>query len=408
MARINPIISSVDRGFLDSLCGPFLVQTNSGVIYKFLNRTDGAIFWSKSLNNGYSFDPVTFDNIVDGNTNSLISVWYDRWSGLNSDIIHIAHANPGDDDVFYRTFNPSTNTLSSAVTIYAGTIAGNSNNTLAITRAKGGNIAIYGSLNNSSNQMVFAVSSSSWTAYTGSSPQLPFQFVGAADYNHIILLPEQGSNDNQDLCLIRHTRLGFIDKYHWDNSTLTWSSSSIASPTNFQDPINYFPAMSAFPDNVNNQNVLLYWPQSFNDVAVLKCCTLTSSSITFKTDVVTGNSFSGLAALSINTNDNTWYAYYGGDNSLAGSPGNLYFKSSSNSGSTWSSPINLFTYNIPSYFLPSGSGPYGQLRFLEPIKITQNLNPTVMFGVSQFSGGSEKLLGISLSYPSDGGSIVIS
>jgi hypothetical protein len=166
--------------------------------------------------------------------------------------------------------------------------------------------------------------------------------------------------------------------------------------------------MSAFPDNANNQNVLLYWPQSFNGAAVLKCCTLTSSSITFKTDVVTGNSFSGLAALSINTNDNTWYAYYGNDDSSAGPPGNLYFKSSSNSGSTWSSPINLFTYNIPSYFLPSGSGPYGYLRFLEPIKITQNLNPTVMFGVSQFNGGSEKLLGISLSYPSDGGSIVIS
>jgi hypothetical protein len=406
MARINNKFQALDSNTLDGAGTNYIVQTVSGSLYSFhggLNDNSDYFGYQKSTNNGYTWSnsvPIASSfNFVNA------AIWYDRWSGLNSDLIHIVYQDNSNDDIFYRTLNTSNDTLSSPVTIYNGSTTAGNNYVLSVTRAKGGNIAIAfnANPNGTINEKGFAVSSSSWNIYTGSSLQNPFR--NESTYGAAIILPEQGSSDDQDLCLIHWDRTATtLTKQHWDNSALTWITSSISTGMTFQNAGTVFPIMSAVPDNANNQNILIAFKSPNLGGNKLQCWILTSSSITTKTDVIpSATNVQGACALSLDTTSNTWYAYYNGLSSGFYSGVNIFYKTSTNQGTTWSSEIPLTT-DVPTY-MSSSNNNFGSFKYLVPIPLTSDLNPIIFFG--EFWSANYYLFGANLPLFTDGGSIVV-
>jgi hypothetical protein len=406
MARINNKFQALDSSILDGAGTNYIVQTISGSLYSFyggLNASSDYFGYQKSTNNGYTWS----NSVLIASSFNFVNaaVWYDRWSGLNSDLIHIVYQDNSNDDVFYRTLNTSNDTLSSPVTIYNGSTTAGSNYILSVTRAKGGNIAIAfnANPNGTTNEKGFAVSSSSWNIYTGSSLQNPFR--NESTWGAAIILPEQGSSDDQDLCLIHWDRTAAtLTKQHWDNSALTWITSSISTDMTFQNANIVFPIMSAVPDNANNQNILIAFKSPNAGGNKLQCWALTSSSITAKTDVISSaTNVQGACALSLDTTSNTWYAYYNGLSSGFYLGVNVFYKTSTNQGTTWSSEIPLTT-DVPTY-MSSSNNNFGSFKYLVPIPLTSNLNPIIFFG--EYWSTNYYLFGANLPLFTDGGSIVI-
>lgn len=409
MARINNKFQALDGSILDGAGTNYIVQTISGSLYSFyggLNTSPDFFGYQKSTNNGYTWSDTV---LIAGSFNFVnAAIWYDRWSSLNSDLIHIVYQDNTNDDVFYRTLNTSNDTLSSPVTIYNGSTSTSNNYVLSVTRAKGGNIAVVFNANpdGTTNEKGLAISSSVWNVYTGSSLRNPFR--NESTFGQAIILPEQGSSDNQDLCLIHWDRsAATLTKQHWDNSALTWITSSISTGMTFQNASNVFPIMSAVPDNANNQNILIAFKSPNAGGNRLQCWTLTSSSITAKTDVISSaTSAQGACALSLDTTSDTWYAYYNGLTNSFGSLGvNIFYKASTNQGTTWSSEIPLTT-DVPTYMSSSNNNNFGSFKLLAPIPLTSNLNPIIFFG--EYRGTFYYLFGANLPLFTDGGSIVIS
>jgi hypothetical protein len=406
MARINNKFQALDSSILDGAGTNYIVQTISGSLYSFhggLNVSSDYFGYQKSTNNGYTWSNSV---LIAGSFNFVnAAVWYDRWSGLNSDLIHIVYQDNTNDDIFYRTLNTSNDTLSSPVTIYNGSTTTANNYVLSVTRAKGGNIAIAfnANPNGTTNEKGFAVSSSSWNIYTGSSLQNPFR--NESTWGAAIILPEQGSSDDQDLCLIHWDRsAATLTKQHWDNSALTWITSSISTGMTFQNASTVFPIMSAVPDNANNQNILIAFKSPNLGGNKLQCWTLTSSSITTKTDVIpSATNVQGACALSLDTTSNTWYAYYNGLSSGFYSGVNIFYKTSTNQGTTWSSEIPLTT-DVPTY-MSSSNNNFGSFKYLVPIPLTSDLNPIIFFG--EYWSANYYLFGANLPLFTDGGSIVV-
>lgn len=406
MARINNKFQALDSSTLDGAGTNYIAQTISGSLYSFhggLSVSSDYFGYQKSTNNGYTWSntvPIaSYFNFVNA------AIWYDRWSGLNSDLIHIVYQDNTNDDIFYRTLNTSNDTLSSPVTIYNGSTTSTNNYVLSVTRAKGGNIAIAfnANPNGTTNEKGFAVSSSSWNIYTGSSLQNPFR--NESTWGAAIILPEQGSSDDQDLCLIHWDRsAATLTKQHWDNSALTWITSSISTGMTFQNASTVFPIMSAVPDNANNQNILIAFKSPNLGGNKLQCWTLTSSSITAKTDVIpSATNVQGACALSLDTTSNTWYAYYNGLSSGFYSGVNIFYKTSTNQGTTWSSEIPLTT-DVPTY-MSSSNNNFGSFKYLVPIPLTSDLNPIIFFG--EYWSANYYLFGANLPLFTDGGSIVV-
>ncbi len=99
----------------------YVVNANNGAIYLFgignVSTFSNRPYYVKSTNNGISWSNPVLLNTVIGTTQ--ISIWYDRWSGLNSDYIHVVYTDSASDDTFYRNINTaSSDALSAEVTIF--------------------------------------------------------------------------------------------------------------------------------------------------------------------------------------------------------------------------------------------------------------------------------------------------
>lgn len=314
----------------------YVVQTSSGALYLFYIDNAIDVYYRKSTDSGITWGlPVQ----VFGGSATQLAVWYDRWSGINADLIHIAYTESVTDDVLYKNLDASSDTLGSQTTIFAGASTAGSTNALSITRARGGNLVCVFDIDGGTEDG--AAKSTDVGATWGAAIADPTE--GAAD---MWILAPGWNADAQDVMLyFWDISADEISVKRYDDSGNTWTETSISAGMVESAQSNGFPHFAVAIDLTNSLNVLIAWNGVDTANQDLKCWTVTDAAITAKTDVVTNATDDcGLAAIAINSFTGAWIAFYAGkaDGSETWSTLlNIYYRVSTDSGTTWGSETKL-------------------------------------------------------------------
>lgn len=316
----------------------YLVQKSDGTLVLFYVDTGSDVAVRYSTNRGLTWSTPT---IVFAGTVTALSVWYDRWSGISADLVHVAYTESATDDTLYKYVDiadPSLFVLSTQTTIFAGTSTATGGN-LSITRARGGNLYCHTMIDAGAEGGFYRSTDvgATWGARTVSE--------AIATTDQIILLPGWAA-DNQDImAFFWDASANEISRKLHDDSANTWSETSIAASMVDQAATTAFPHFAAAVDITNSRNLLVAWSAVDTLNADLRCWHVTESAITEVTNVVLNSTDDqGLCAIGIDVNTNYWYVFYGGKSD--GSETfltsiNIYYKFSTDSGSTWSNELQL-------------------------------------------------------------------
>lgn len=305
------------------------VITPIGVIYKFFIDNANDPSYIKSTDNGVTWsEPIALKSC----TGTQIAVWYDRWSGINAGLIHIAYTDSATDDTFYRTIDTeNADTLGTEYTIFAGvsTAVGGS---LSITRARGGNLMCMTCID------AGAEYDTRKSTDVGVNWTSPAEAMEGATEDQWILLPDFNA-DNQDvLCVFWDASADEVSIKRYDDSANSWAETSLATGMVDTAAATSYPHFAACTDLVNSKNYVIAWSAVDTASASLRCWEITSSSVTEKTTVVSSSTDDqALAALSIDQGGNLW-AFYCGSTDGAETVNtilNIYYKKSTNGGTTW-------------------------------------------------------------------------
>lgn len=316
----------------------YIVQANNGSLYYFYIDTASDLKYRKSNDDGFTWtDSISLYT----GTVTQFAVWYDRWSGINSDLIHYVVTNSDiDDDVNYRTIDTaSSDALSTQTVVFAGASAVLSGSSISLTRARGGNVYCKATIDAGAEGGFFRlpnanVPNGAWDAARTNTEAL-------ATTDQAILMPGFGA-DNQDiLCIFWDASANQISRYIYDDSANSWAESIFTGTFTDVVPNTAFPHYAATPDLTNSQIIVIAWNAIDTANADLTCWTVTESAITAKTDVVTNSTDDqALAALALDIDTGDWHAFYAGksDGSETWTTSvNLYRKVSKDQGTTWGS-----------------------------------------------------------------------
>ena len=314
----------------------YIVQIPSGVLYVFyVDETNDPVF-KKSLDGGFSWSDAT---VIFVGTVTALSVWYDKWSGLSGGLIHCAYTESGGDDILYRSVDTeNSDALGTQTTVFAGgtTLAGGA---LSISRARGGNLVVAGSIDAGTEDGAWE--STDVGATWGSAIADPSE--GATD-DQYLLLPGWNA-DTQDVMLIFWDASNDeLSVKRYDDSGDSWAETSIATGMVDRTAANDFPHFAACVDLANSRNIIVAWSDIDVANADLRCWIINDTTITETSTNVVLNSTDdqGFAAISIDTVTGLWTVIYAGksDGSETFKTAiNLYYKTSSDAGATWSAEI---------------------------------------------------------------------
>jgi len=314
----------------------YLVQTPAGVLYYVYCDSGSDVAFKKSTDGGLSWSAPT---IVFAGTVTQLSIWYDRWSDISAGLIHCAYVDSGIDDILYRSINTeSSDALSTQTTVFAGatTAAGCG---LSITRARGGNIYVWGMIDAGAEGGFFRSTDTggTWASRTVN------EVISTTD---MMILTPGFAADNQDI-------MGFfwdisaneVSRYVHDDSGNSWAETSISGSMAEQAAATSFPHFACAVDITNSQILLVSWNGIDTANQDLRCWTITESAITEVTNVVlNATDDCGLAGIGIDTATGYWWVFYAGTS--AGSETwltsvNIYCKCSKDSGTTWGAETKL-------------------------------------------------------------------
>jgi hypothetical protein len=320
----------------------YVVQTLAGALYAFYVDGGSDCAYVKSLDGGVTWSTSV---IIHTGTVVQVAVWYDRWSDVAGDVIHVAYASSANDDVMYRSLDTSSDTLGTERTV-AALGSTSSNPALSIARARGGNLLCAYDIDGGTEH---GCARSTDGGTTWGSVATPTEAAGAGDF--LILLPGWAA-DNQDMmCLFWDKSASEISRKLYDDSANSWAETSIAASMTAPVTANGQFDYAAAVDIANSQNLLCAWSVRDTANADLRFWTVTEAAITEKTAPITDTAGEqGVCALAIDTSRATWYVFYGGKadgSETFGSSTTLNYKVSSDSGATWSAelPANLLVAN---------------------------------------------------------------
>lgn len=316
----------------------YIVETPTGVNYKiFINNSTIDPSYSKSLDGGMTWGVVTS---LKSCTCSQIAVWYDRWSGIDGDLIHIVYTDSVTDDVFYRNINTaSSDSLSTEYTVFAGTDTANGG-AISIARMRGGNLVVVGCIDAGSE--VFSLKSTdvgvNWS-------NIAAGYEANADL--CIVMPGWGA-DNQDAMMFYYDRSATeISVKYYDDSADSWSETSIATTISLPDHASAtLGHMNAAVDLTNSQNLLVFWTAIDTANADLRCFKVTQSAQTETTSNVVLNSTDDQGFCTISIEGSNWYVVYAGlsnGSETYNTALKSYYKLSTDGGASWSSETELIS-----------------------------------------------------------------
>lgn len=339
-----------------------LVQTPTGVLY--MIYVDGGldVFYRKSTNGGFTWSaPVS---VYTGSVTAL-AIWYDRWSGIDAGLIHMAYAESVTDDILYRSMNTeSSDALGTQTTVFAGGTTA-SGGALSITRARGGNLVVAGSIDAGAEDGAWesADVGATWASAIADPSE-------AATQDQYLLLPGWNA-DTQDVMLIFWDASNDeLSVKRYDNSANSWAETSIATTMVDNAAANAFRHVDAFVDLANSRNVVAAWSALDAANADLRCWIIDDTTITEVTNIVLNSTDDqGLVALALDTLTGYWYAFYAGKSDGSetwGTALSLCLKVSKDAGTTWGAETVLSVYpnnkNIKALLCP----PRFSSAFAEP------------------------------------------
>lgn len=333
-----------------------VVVTPNGVIYIFFLNGSSVIVYTKSTDGGLTFNSlVTFDATA-GFSGTALSVCYDRWSGINADLIHVAYTDANTDDVFYRNLDAAnSDTLSSIYRIFDGstTAAGG---TLSIARMRGGNLICGGCIDGGTELFCYKSTDvgANWSSIAA---------VSEANQDQLILLPGWAADNQDAMAFFWDASADEISRKLYDDSANSWAEASIATSMVDQAAATAYPHFAAAVDITNSRNLLVAWSAVDSANADLRCWYITESAIIEVTNVVLNSGDDqGLCAIGIDINTQYWYVYYSGKSDgseTIGTAVNIYYKVSQDSGTTWGAETKIsnkayivnFLINAPRFSL---------------------------------------------------------
>jgi hypothetical protein len=316
----------------------YIVQTTAGVLYMVYIDPQSDVSFKKSLDGGLTWSQATL--AATAGTTCRLAVWYDRWSGINSDYISFAFDDSGTDDIMFRTINTaSSDALSTQVGILttgASYITGGGH--LSVVRSVGGNTYVKhvgdaGAEGGFYRLPVANFPNGAWDAARTIDEAL-------ATLDQIILLPDLTAADTNDIMAIfQDASVTETSRKLYDDSANSWAEASINNAVAELSTATAFANFACAVDLTNSLSVLVVWNATDAASQDLLCYTVTNSAITAKTDVVANATDDcGLCAISIDAVSGWWYVFYGGP-STGGSTWNtamhVYMKVSKDGGSTW-------------------------------------------------------------------------
>lgn len=332
--NINPI-SSLQRSSQSS----YIVKTPGDVIYAIYCQNDNSIYWMKSSNGGFTWTDATLVKTL-GGTASGYAVWYDKWTPGNTGTkIHIAYFDQINDDVSYRYLDTNGDSLGTEVTVFAGASSAAASSTcISITRAIGGNLYIAFDMDAGTETGFYRSidDGGSWEARTDVNE-------GASDYYYIV--PGFALDTQDIICIFWDRSANEITRKLYDDSANSWAESSIATGMVALATSTAGPNFSVCVDDANNKILLAAWTAADTANADLRFWSIDESSITEGTNIVLNSvDDQGMVALGLATDTTTIYAFYGGksDGSETFPTSiNIYYKTSTNGGTTWGDETQL-------------------------------------------------------------------
>lgn len=319
-------------------CPP--VKVSDSALYTFFTDNDGNdFFYSKSTDGGFTWgEPVVIrTGAVDG-----VAVWYDKWTPSDTGTkVHLAYIDNGVDDVFYRSLDTSGDSLGTEATIFAGATAVSGVNTcIALTKARGGNLYCAFDIDGGTETGFYRSvdAGANWTSRTD---------VNEATADYYLLAPGFAA-DNQDIiCIYWDRSADEISRKLYDDSANSWGESSIA--TSMADVASSLacPQFALTVSSAASKIYLAAWSNVDTLNADLRFWTIDESAITEGTNIVQNSTDDqGCVALSLATDTTTIYAFYGGKSdgseTIDNTAGiNIYYKTSTDAGSTWGSETQL-------------------------------------------------------------------
>jgi hypothetical protein len=317
-----------------------IVRVNGGNLYLFYS--DSASFTPpshirKSTDNGRTW--VNLIGFFDANIIN-ISVWYDRWTpgDTTGNLIHLVWDEISENDIWYANLNVATDSLSTPVRVFNGATAVSTVlKSISITKAKGGNLLIAGHIDGSGEGGTFRSidGGAIWDAVTDVMEGVP---------DWIRLLPGNYA-DNQDIdAIFWDLTANEISLKVYDDSLNSWAETSIAA--SMVDGISYLPQMEAIVRLSDGHILLFAWNSVDLSTADLQAWDINgAASITAITNVVTNSDDCVGVTAMLDTDTNDIYVFYMGKSDgsqIGGSTLGIYYKISTDGGTTWGAEQTLF------------------------------------------------------------------
>jgi hypothetical protein len=336
MARADVTIQTcVSDNYRAGIQQPPIIKSTDGVLWVFyISVTDGDLYYQRSANNGLTWEsPVS----INTGTVSLLAVW-PEWEtpGDTGTKIHIWIMETDADDVSYYNLDTATSTLSTVVVVaaLASGLGNNASTCISGTKSRGGNLYVAFDIDGGTETGFYR--STDGGANWGSRTD-----VNEATSDYYLLAPGFAA-DNQDiLCIFWDRSASELSRKIYDDSANTWAETSIATSMTSVGTTTCTPEFAITVDAVNSKIVLIAWSNRDTLHARLRAWKIDESSITALTDVVSDSTDDQMmCALGMATDTNILYAFYGGKtdgSEIAGTSINIYYKTSSDAGSTWGS-----------------------------------------------------------------------
>lgn len=298
------------------------------------------LYWRKSSDQGRTWgktNTVEFDF----STAYTFGVWYDRWTpGDSGNLIHIAYQEASSHDVRYRNLDVSSDTLSSATTVHAGTSANPVwQSPCEVVKTVGGKVRVVFNLDGGTEHGHYAATTpfTSWTSRAS-----PVE----ADFDPFFLLPgNYADNHDTDLYLQDVSANGWSRKVY-DDSANSWAETAIITDTNFIDGTVVVPQANGAVKLSSGLQYLAAWNDYDTATADLKFWTWDGTTLTAKTDVVSNSDDCGACAVAVdNTSGRVYVFYIGKSDGSETIPTAVkgYYKYTDDDGTTWSAEQTLFS-----------------------------------------------------------------
>lgn len=321
------------NGMLIGACTNYVVETDAGVLYQVYIDANSDIAFTKSTDGGKTW---AAGMVVYTGTATRLSVWFDKWSGLAGGLIHCAYSENAGHDVLYRSIDTaSSDALGTQTTIFGGASVANGG-CLSITRTRGGNLICAGAID--AGVEIFCTRSTDVGATWGNIAAV----MESATEDQIILAPGFAADDEDAMCIYWDASADEISVKFYDDSADSWSETSIAtSMVDVTALSGVWPNFSIAVDLTNTYLILAAWSAYDLANADLRVWTVNESAQTEKTNVILNSTDDqGLCGVSLDTVTGDWYVFYAGatgGGQTANTLWDLYYKVSTDDGSTWGS-----------------------------------------------------------------------